>query len=290
MGGSRGQSARPTHHDHLLLWKRRKYLPVEVLSGCTVMSTRPVRHLPLSIDGRKRALAEHPVYAVIDSLPRLRIFVEYHVACVWDFMSLLKSLQNDLAPVRVPWQPPADAEAARLINEIVLDEESDLLPYRQGHASHFVWYTEAMEELGAQLGPVRAFLARMTNGQPVLEAMHAAGMPDASRDFVANTLSSLDEPLLVRAAVFLHSREEVIPRMFLPLVHKLRHQGLPCARFLGYLERHIEIDGGAHGNHAAALLERLCRSAPGLQQHAEFAVEGALAARHRLWDAIVAAV
>ena len=107
-----------------------------------------------TLDGGKRALASHPLYAAIDSLPRLRTFVEHHVACVWDFMSLLKSLQRDLAGANVPWHPPQDPEAARLVNEIVLGEESDSLPYRQGHASHFIWYTEAMEELGGMTAPV----------------------------------------------------------------------------------------------------------------------------------------
>ena len=254
------------------------------------MTTPLARQSPSSIDAQKRALAAHPLYAAIDSLPRLRAFVEHHVACVWDFMSLLKSLQRDLAGTNVPWQPPADPEAARLINEMVLDEESDALPYRQGHASHFVWYMEAMDELGAQMGPVRAFLAQMANGQPPLAAMQNAGMPKAAMDFVATTLSFLSEPLPVRAAVFLHGREEVIPRMFLPLVHTLRSQGLPCTRFLAYLERHIEVDGGAHGVHAAALLERLCRSAPELQQHCTSAATAALDARLRLWDAIVEAI
>lgn len=254
------------------------------------MSTPIVLPQFSAIDARKRALATHPIYAAIDSLPALRIFVAHHVACVWDFMSLLKSLQHDLAPATVPWQPPGDPEAARLINEIVLDEESDALPYRSGHASHFVWYTEAMEELGAELAPVRTFLAAMRRGQEALAAMRTAGMPDAARDFVAVTLSFLTEPLPVRAAVFLHGREEVIPRMFLPLVETLRDQGVPCARFLGYLQRHIEVDGGAHGAHAAALLERLCRGAPVLQQRCEAAAEAALVARLRLWDAIVAAL
>lgn len=248
------------------------------------------RQQPQTLDGGKRALAAHPLYAAIDSLPRLRTFVEHHVACVWDFMSLLKSLQRDLAGTNVPWQPPQDPEAARLINEIVLGEESDALPYRPGHASHFIWYTEAMEELGADIRPVRSFLAGMASRAPALVAMRAARIPDAACDFTATTLSFLGEPLPVRAAVFLHGREEVIPRMFLPLVHALRNQGLPCTRFLAYLERHIEIDGGLHGSNAAALLERLCRNAPDLQPLCESAAAAALSARLRLWDAILEAL
>lgn len=246
--------------------------------------------LSAALDRQKRALAQHPVYAAVDSLPRLRTFTQHHVAAVWDFMALLKSLQRDLAPSHSPWLPPADPEAARLINTIVADEESDVLPYRPGHASHFVWYVEAMTELGADVRPVERWLARMRDGAAPLAAMAAAGLPTASRDFVAVTLSFLDEPLAVRAAVFLHGREELVPQMFLPLAQRLRADGIACERLLGYLERHVEVDGGAHGQHATALLERLFAAEPALRERGERAALRALEARVRLWDAIVSAL
>lgn len=239
---------------------------------------------------QKRALARHPVYTAVDSLPRLRTFTQHHVAAVWDFMALLKSLQRDLAPSHTPWLPPADPEAARLINSIVVDEESDVLPYRAGHASHFVWYVEAMAELGADVRPVERWLERMRAGVPPLDAMLAAGLPAAAREFVAVTLSFLDEPLPVRAAVFLHGREELVPCMFLPLAQRLRAEGIACERLLGYLERHVEVDGGAHGQHATALLERLFAAAPALRERGERAALRALEARRQLWDAITAAL
>ncbi|MCA8953416.1 MAG: DUF3050 domain-containing protein, partial [Planctomycetes bacterium] len=210
------------------------------------------------------SLAAHPLYRAVSSLPRLRTFTEHHVACVWDFMSLLKSLQRDLAGTGVPWCPPADPEAARMINEIVLDEESDRLSYRDGHASHFTWYVEAMAELGADTGPIGRFVASVGAGAPPLAAMAQAGLPAAAVEFTTTTLAFLAEPLPIRAAVFLHGRENLIPKMFMPLLDSLQQQGLPCERFRGYLARHIEVDGGAHGEFAGALLARLCERQPGL--------------------------
>ncbi|MGE4056221.1 MAG: DUF3050 domain-containing protein, partial [Vicinamibacterales bacterium] len=244
----------------------------------------------MEIARAKAELARHPLYARVDSLPRLRTFVRHHVACVFDFMWLLKSLQRDLAPVTVPWLPPADPDATRLINAIVVDEESDVLPYREGYASHFAWYVEAMEELGAGTGPVRAWVERMRPGSEPLAAMRDAGMPAAACEFVATTLSFLAEPLAIRAAVFFHGREDVIPRMFLPLVERLTACEVPCGRFLSYLQRHIELDGGEHGRAADALLQRLCSADVALRERAEDAALRALDARRQLWDAIFAAL
>jgi len=71
------------------------------------------------------ALLNHPLYAEVDSLSRLREFMQIHVFAVWDFMSLLKSLQQRLSYTQVPWLPPMNRLGCRLVNEIVLGEESD---------------------------------------------------------------------------------------------------------------------------------------------------------------------
>lgn len=107
-------------------------------------------------------LAAHPLYASIRSLADLQTFMQSHVYAVWDFMSLLKSLQRALTCVDVPWVPSANLNTRRLINGIVLGEESD--EYEGEGVSHFELYLRAMRECGAATGPAEALIARLTNG------------------------------------------------------------------------------------------------------------------------------
>ena len=47
--------------------------------------------------------------------------MQYGILC-----PLLKALQNLLTCSKIPWTPNLDSKSARLINQIVVDEESDL--------------------------------------------------------------------------------------------------------------------------------------------------------------------
>src|SRR2546423_10020788 len=89
------------------------------------LGTMQIERLRARLAPLRAALSRHPIYGEIDGLAALRLFMEHHVFAVWDFMSLLKALQQRLCCNDVPWLPPADHASARLVNEIVLAEESD---------------------------------------------------------------------------------------------------------------------------------------------------------------------
>ena len=91
------------------------------------MSDR-IRTLQVAVAPNIEKVATHPLFECIKTIQDLRCFMERHVFAVWDFMSLLKALQQCLTGTTTPWTPVGSPTTRRLINEIVLDEESDELP------------------------------------------------------------------------------------------------------------------------------------------------------------------
>jgi hypothetical protein len=222
----------------------------------------------------------------IESITELRYFMESHVYAVWDFMSLLKYLQNAVAPAIVPWQPPRYPVAARLINEIVCDEESDILASsdssRDEPLSHFGLYLLAMDEVGADTGPVRQFMS-LVRDRGVNQAIAEGEIPLAAKRFMQFTFSVLawDEPHLV-AAAFCVGREEWLPRHFESLLRKTRVKEEDAPGFYAYLRRHVDLDGNEHGPAVKRLLAILCGDDPVKTAGAKKIARDAVKARNNL--------
>ena len=132
-------------------------------------------------------LLDHSVYAEVASVEDLRRFMEDHVFAVWDFMSLLKRLQQDLTCTKVPWFPAGNARAARLINDIVIGEETDVDP-DGSYVSHLDLYLRAMEDVGASTHQFDTFRSLARAGSSIEAAMVRTEVPRHVQGFVAHTM------------------------------------------------------------------------------------------------------
>lgn len=235
-------------------------------------------------------LAAHPLYRSFQSLEDLRVFMESHVYAVWDFMSLLKTLQRGLTCVDTPWLPTADASSRRLINEIVLGEESD--EYEGQPLSHFELYLMAMDHCGANTMPIRSFVEALQAGSAVSEAMIKVDATPAAQRFVQGTFGVIGTGKLHSiAAAFTFGREDLIPDIFRGFLRdqdeRLNGQ---LALFRWYLDRHIEVDGDQHGPMALQMLSNLCGEDLQKWQEAGDAAAEAVEARIAFWDGIEASL
>ena len=247
--------------------------------------------LRAAIQPLRQSLLAHPIYHDLRSSQALRTFMEHHVFAVWDFMSLLKAMQQRLTCVSVPWMPSAIATEGRLINEIVLGEESDE-DGQGGHASHFELYHRAMTAFGAEVSTIDRFLDALHDGQTVRQGMQMAMAPKAVQPFVSHTFSEIESGDICRiASAFTFGREDLLPDVFQKIVNELNEEADGrLDGFKYYLLRHVELDGDHHGPMAARLMSSLCGSDASKWRAAEEAAVAALQARLDLWDGIHAAV
>ncbi len=213
-------------------------------------------------------IINHPMFQEIRSLADIRILMQHHVAAVWDFMSLLKSLQIKLTCVSVPWEPVGHPGIRRMINDIVLGEESDI-DELGNPISHYELYLNAMAQCGAYL--------------PRSE------WPAGALAFNDTTFSLINTHSLSDiAAVFAYGREDLIPDMFRSLLTQLMAEYPRQLHILDYyIRRHIEVDDGHHGPIARQMVKTLCGDDPKKWESATQAIITALNARIHLWDAVL---
>ncbi|MEN9964460.1 MAG: hypothetical protein RL582_1555 [Bacteroidota bacterium] len=231
-------------------------------------------------------ILNHNLYASIKTIEDLRVFMKYHVYAVWDFMSLLKSLQNNLTCTTIPWYPVGSPDTRFLINEIVVGEESDV-DMNNVRKSHFEIYIDAMNQVDADHNGILQFIDQLKKGSDFTTAYASSNVPDAARQFVDQTFSIINSgEVHSMAAAFTFGREDLIPGMFMSMVNDLHdHNPNTISIFKYYLERHIEVDGDHHSHLAIAMTEQLCGEDDAKWKAATEASVAALKSRISLWDA-----
>jgi len=245
-----------------------------------------IQKLKEAIEPARRKVVGHPLYRQLNTMGAVVNFMEHHVFAVWDFMSLLKSLQGRLTCVQVPWVPDGPTASRRLINDIVLVEESDELG--KGFISHFELYVDGMRQAGADTSRIDSFIDLLRAGEPVLPALKEAGVPQPSAEFVGATWKFIENaPVHCQAAAFAFGREDLIPDMF-DQVAALNAEFGELSTFVDYLRRHIQVDSEEHTPMAMQMLVDLCGDDTDKWSQCEETVNAALAARTKLWDGIVA--
>ena len=235
----------------------------------------------------KAKLLEHPLYTKLNSVEAIRVFMTYHSFAVWDFMSLVKALQQKLTCTQLPWVPVGSPSSRRLINEIVWGEESDV-DAAGNPTSHYELYLQAMEDIGADKTPIVDLVTAIQNGMPWQEAVSQALIPEEIKTFVRFSLTTATTaPAHIVGGVFTYGREDLIPDLFIAIVRGLANQQKGNVdTLLYYLERHIELDGDEHGPMALQMMQELCGDSVKNWDEATSFAQQALEHRIRLWDFI----
>ena len=235
----------------------------------------------------REILQNHKIYFSIKKIEHLQTFMSSHVFAVWDFMSILKSLQSQLTCVKIPWTPAGNGTPARLVNEIVTEEETDLAPHGQ-YMSHFEMYCNAMRQAGADIYPIQQFLKNLETSN-ISESLIKCNASKAASNFVNETFNILNNAKIHEiASVFTFGREEVIPDMFRKIIREIegtKHGSLKYFKF--YLDRHIGLDESEHTPHALRMVKELCENNQQKWNESIVSAKSCMCARIRFWDEIL---
>ncbi len=246
-----------------------------------------IKKIQEDIESLRQQIINHKVYAVINNLDDLNVFMKYHVFAVWDFMSLLKALQINLTCTTVPWFPVGSADTRFLINEIVVGEESDVDQLGK-RKSHFEIYLEAMKQSDADYSCIDLFVQTLKQTKDIQISFEKANVPAAAKKFVEYSFEIINSGKAhLQAAAFTFGREDLIPGMFHSIINDIDKK-IPnsISIFKYYLERHIEVDGGHHSHLALEMMANLCCTDEDYWNEAKTVTINSLQKRIELWDAV----
>ena len=227
----------------------------------------------------REEIVNHALYKKLNSVKDIAVMMEHHVYAVWDFMSLLKALQSLLTCTTSPWKPVGDGKIRQLVNSIVLEEESDV-DKENNPLSHYEMYIDAMKQCGANTSAIESFVSNVS-------ATNIPSVNDGVDAFLKTTFDVIESNETHKiASAFTFGREDLIPDMFTAIVNEYNKEN-KLDKFVYYLERHIELDGGEHGPLALELISNLCGDDDNKWREVEETAIACLIARKKLWDSIL---
>ncbi len=248
-----------------------------------------INHLVAQITPLRDQLARHELYGLLRDTDDVALFMRHHVFAVWDFMSLLKALQRSITCVDLPWRPVGSARARRFVNEIVLEEESDVIGGVE--TGHFELYLRAMRQAGADSTAMTRLLDLTGRGVALDRALDDADVPRGAARFVRATFACIGSCAAhVVASAFTFGRESSIATMFENIGEVVRRHPGRLDLLSTYLDRHLQLDGEEHGPKAIALVQDLCGDDERKWQEATLAAITALTERLAFWDSIADAL
>jgi len=190
----------------------------------------------------------HPMFKKLNNIYNIKKYSEFQIWCVWDFMSILKQVQNFIFCNDILWLPPENPNAGAAFYRLIESEETDL-GFKGGdlnRASHFQSFRAAMQELNADTKNIDNFLELIKTGKTLPEALNKSGASPQTKSFLLTNNHLIKQSPYNAIALITLTRENFLPAVFKSLLSYV-NENEKIELFVWYHKRHIYLDSVLHG-------------------------------------------
>lgn len=243
----------------------------------------------------KENLFKHKIYGQVNDITKTKLFMESHVFGLWDYLTMLKSLQRDLAARKINFLDKDMPNLPYLINQIVLNECVDEEGSREYLSALGIYqlYIKAMEEIGADIMPISYFVDCLKSNWYWKEALEDTkkkyrNIPNTTYSYLEHNLEVIENSQCHEVAgVFFFSREDIHSK-FANFIKVLQEKDMNITNLRNYLQKHIEDDGETKNPILGEyILNLLCNDDAMKWKETELAVIKAIKERQVFWDGIL---
>jgi len=193
-------------------------------------------------------IVNHKMFKNLNNLENIKIYSEFQIWCVWDFMSILKKVQNLIFTNDIMWLPPKNPNVGAAFYKLIESEETDL-GHKSGdlnRASHFQSFLASMKQMGADTTKIDNFIEYVREGLELETALTKAGASEKTKKFLLTNRELIEESPYNAISIITLTRENFLPAVFKSLMSNVKEED-KIELFVWYHKRHIHLDTVLHG-------------------------------------------
>jgi len=195
------------------------------------------------------SVIKHSLFGRLNTVENIRIYSEFQIWCVWDFMSILKVVQNLVFTNSTMWLPPKNTTLGYNLYRLLMTEETDRSHpnIAKQRTSHFELFIYAMQEMKADTSLIAEFIHHVRNGENLSIILKNLKVNQAVVKFLEINHSLIHQNPINAVALLSLTRENFLPAVFKAVVGHSNINNKVIEPFIWYHKRHIQLDEGVHG-------------------------------------------
>jgi hypothetical protein len=195
------------------------------------------------------AVINHSLFNRLNTVENIKVYSEFQVWCVWDFMSILKVVQNLVFTNSIMWIPPKNTTLGYNLYKLLMTEETDKShpEVKTQRTSHFELFIYAMQKMKADTSLISKFLGEIQKSEDLESILNNLNVNKSIKKFLAINHRLIKENPKNAVALLSLTRENFLPAVFKAVVENSTINTKIIEPFIWYHKRHIQLDEGVHG-------------------------------------------